>query len=167
MDEFLIDFQSESKTLVGQLLEILEAIESDYSQYKRLEEYGNIVDRIMGTAKTLAEAVPELKVVMDSIGSYGELCKAVSYKASQIADNRNLHTVMVALLLDATEMLQSMIDHIRDSKELDLKKVLSKTFLDRLRWASQQFDSSVRATLDYGDQNTQATINDLLKALGV
>lgn len=167
MDELLTEFQSESKSLVGQLLEILESIEGDYSQHKRLEEYGQIVDRIMGTAKSLAGMVPDLKAVMEAIGNYGDLCKTVSYKASQVTNNEGLYTVVVALLLDATEMLQDMIANLSDSRQLDMKAVLSKTFLDRLRWVSKQFGEGLRGTLQSGETLSQNSIDDLLKALGV
>ena len=167
MDELISEFQSESKTLIGQLIELLESIESDYSQYKRLEEYGNIVDRIMGAAKTMAEAMPGLKNSLDSIGQYSELCKTVSYKGSQVSNNESLYNVVVALLLDATEMLQDMVTNIGDHALVDVKKVLSKTFLDRLRWISQQFDENLRSSVDIKQKTNQASIEDLLKSLGI
>lgn len=167
MDELLTEFQSEAKTLVGQLLAILEAIEGDYSQYKQLENYGQIVDRIMGTSKVLAGMVPELAKVMGTIGNYGELCKAVSYKASQVANNEGLYTVVVALLLDATEMLNEMISNLANHQKLDMKEFLSKTFLDRLQWVEKQFDAGLRGTLTSEGLGKQGSIADLLKALGV
>jgi len=55
--------------IVLKLLAILESIEGNYSQFKRLEEYGQLVDRIMGAATSLSIAIPELKKVLDSMGN--------------------------------------------------------------------------------------------------
>lgn len=171
MDELIADFKSESKTLAGQLLEILEAIEGDYSQFRRLEEYGQIVDRIMGTAKSLAVGIPELQTILGPIGNYGELCKAVAYKGSQVANNAELYNIVVALLLDATEMMQEMIENMGSGK-IDLKSVLNATFVDRLRWLEQKFPAHLRASVGPGGASAgagsaTANLNDLLKSFGI
>ncbi|MCM2281234.1 MAG: hypothetical protein NDI61_05235 [Bdellovibrionaceae bacterium] len=163
MDEIIAEFQSESKTLIGQLLEILEGIEDGTYPYKRLEEYGQLIDRIMGTAKSLAVVSEELKEPFEAIGTYGELCKVVSYRASQIVGNDSLCAIVVGLLLDATEMLSEMVDKL--SVQLNVKGFMSSTFLDRVRWVSSQFGSDLRGTLQSG--LPQNEIDNLLKALGV
>lgn len=145
--EILKDFQSESKILIEEMLELLEEIEGDYEQVKRLEEYGLKVDRIMGGAKSLAMMAPEGHFI-HKIGDYAAICKAVGYKASQIKKNPQLFDICVALLLDGTEMLQSMIEKVDGpTSHEDLQKMFTQTFLDRLRWASSQFGADVRASV--------------------
>ena len=51
-------FKEESLELIEELLEILESVEEDITQNERLEEYGQIVDRIMGAAKSFAASEP-------------------------------------------------------------------------------------------------------------
>lgn len=165
MDELITDFQSESKMLTGQLMEILETIEGDYSQFKRLEEVGQLVDRVQGTAKSLAVGLPELAAPLEAIGKYGELCKAVAYKGSQVANNEQLFNIVVALLLDAAEMMDEMIASVNAAEALDFKKVLSNAFVDRLKWLEKQFPSHLRASVGTGQ--TGGDINDILKSMGL
>ncbi|MBX2987351.1 MAG: hypothetical protein KF802_05580 [Bdellovibrionaceae bacterium] len=169
MDELLIEFQSESKNLVSQLLGILDHIEGDYSQYRRLEEFGQIIDRIMGAAKTLKQNGIDPQA-LDKIGAYAEVCKMVSYKASQVGNNAQLYTIVVALLMDATEMFEEMLNRIGERAGADVKTILSETFLDRLRWVSRQFDEGLRGSIgaDNGSRNlAQEQLDDLLKKLGL
>lgn len=168
-NELISEFQSEAKEIAGQSLEILESIEGDYSQRKRLQDYGLLVDRVMGAAKSLALVTPELKDTLNIIGAYTELCKQVSYKCSRIDNNENLYNIVVALLLDATEMLERMITAIKKESALDIKSFLTTTFLDRLRWISKQFSPDASGTVSHGggDPQAQAQIEHLLKSLGI
>jgi hypothetical protein len=164
------DFVSESKKIVDDLIELLEGIDGDFAQVKQLEEYGQRVDRIMGGAKSLALMVPPdhaLHVVAD----YAALCKAVGYKASQIDNNPQFYNICVALLLDATETLQDLIERLEeDEKGQELKESFTTTFLERLRWVSNQFGADVRASVDAKTQKKkmdQNEIDELLRKLGV
>jgi hypothetical protein len=160
--EILKEFQTESKGLITFTLEILESIEGDYKKVSRLEEYGQTVDRIMGGAKSLAlTAGPDHFI--HKVGDYAALCKAVGYKASQIKDNPQFYDICVALLLDATEMLQDMIDDIAETDHKNIAEVLTVTFLDRLRWVSSQFSPDVRASVDVnkGAKQTRMSQNDI------
>lgn len=165
MDPLILEFQTEAQGLVSELTVILESIEDDYSQVSQLEKYGQIVDRIMGTAKTLIGEFPEIQASLQSIAQYAELCKIVSYKGSQVLHNENLFITVVALLLDATEMLSEMTKQLNTLQDLDAKKFLSVPFLDRLRWVSTQFESGLRSTVALGNKPDQ-TIENLLKNLG-
>lgn len=97
MDELVVDFKAESLTLIGEMLAILEAIEGDASKFTQLEQYGQIVDRIMGASKSLAMMDPKLKSMMEPIGKYAELCKEVAYKGSQVPNNEALFNAVVGL----------------------------------------------------------------------
>ena len=163
------DFQNESESLLKSMNEILENCESDFSQVKRLEEYGQSVDRIMGAAKSLAMA--DGSKVLGQVGDYAAFCKAVGYKASQIKDNEQFYGICVAFLMDATEVLENLIGNLETQKTKDMKEIFSKTFIDRLRWISSQFGDEYRATVDvHGGKQTkmnQNEIDELLKKLGL
>ena len=163
------DFQEESESLLVSMTEILEACEGDMSQVKRLEEFGQAVDRIMGAAKSLA--LVDGNKIMGQIGDYSAFCKSVGYKASQIKDNEQFYGICVAFLMDATEVLENLIENLEAPTTKDMKEIFSKTFIDRLRWVSSQFGDEYRATLDvHGGKQTkmnQNEIDELLKKLGL
>lgn len=163
MENLITDFQEESDGLLTQLLEILEGIEGDYTQVRRLEEYGQIVDRMMGAAKSLAMSDLDAQASLEIVGKYCELCKIVSYKASQVENNEGLYTVVVALLLDATEMLQEMVKGL-DQGTISANQFLPKTFLERLRWVTTQLPPDLRGSLNLSQ--SQESIDSILKSMG-
>lgn len=173
IDKELVDgFVLESKGLVAYMTEILESCEGRFDQVQRLEDYGLNVDRIMGGAKSLAVMESDPNHLMHKVGDYAALCKAVGYKASQIRDNTTFYDICVALLLDATEILEEMIEMIENGKKItSVKDLVSKTLLDRLRWVSSQFSAEYRASVSakQSDANkmNQNQIDDLLSKLGL
>lgn len=170
MDEIVEEFKLESIDLVKELIDILETIEDSFEERHRLEQYGQVVDRIMGGARSLAVAV-DSPDHLNQVGTYAELCKLVGYKASQISDNVQFFNVVHGLLMDATEMLMQMIVTFGTDKEKNIKESLSTTFLDRLKWINGQFDENTRGTLsldtDKRETATQSEIDALMKSLGI
>lgn len=166
--EIVEDFVTESKTLIEELLNLLESIEGDFSRVQDLATYGNNVDRIMGGAKNLA-LMADGDHALHMISDYAALCKAVGYKASQIRDNEQFFDICVALLLDATETLDVLLDHIHDAGDV-LRKTIPQAFIERLRWVSQQFSEEYTMSVGTGDapkKLKQTEIDDLLKKLGL
>ena len=103
------------------------------------------------------------------ISDYAALCKAVGYKASQITDNEQFFDICVALLLDATETLEVLLERIHEPI-MDLKKSITQAFVERLRWASEQFTEGYSMSVDTGaagNKMKQSEIDDLLKKLGL
>ena len=173
MDELLVEFKSESKDLISELMTILEDLEDDPGKVKDLENYGQIVDRIMGGAKSLAMAVDDSET-LNRIGTYAELCKAVGYKGSQIEGNEEFANIVIALLLDATEMLEQMVVTLGTDQQKDIKQHLNQTFLDRLTWVSDQFAEGTRASVaiqgkgeKVPEAQKQVQLDDLLAQLGL
>ncbi len=165
--EIVEDFVTESKNLIHTALELLESIEGDFSQVKKLADYGNNVDRIMGGAKSLALLAPPNHALY-IIADYAELCKAVGYKASQIKDNSQFYDVCVALLLDATESLDAMLDRMDETTE-EIKKDFPQAIIERVRWVSNQFSESFRSSVDStgSAKMDQSEIDALMKKLGL
>lgn len=163
--EILNDFLKESKKLIDPMIELLESIEGDFSKRNQLEDFGNQVDRIMGGAKSLALLVSE-NHSLHLVSDYTALCKAVGYKASQIQDNPQFYDVCVAFLLDATETLNDLLTRLDEPADV-LKKEISNTFLERLRWISNQFTESFRGTVGTSNGMDQFAIDDLMKKLGL
>jgi hypothetical protein len=177
MKEMISEFKDESKSLIEQMITILEEIEGDFNKKVQLENYGQVVDRIMGGAKSLVMAMDTSELIekekMEKVGSYTELCKIVGYKGSQIESNQEFYNIVVALLLDATEMLDKLVENLGNNLRPNLKEVVSNTFLDRLRWVSQHFPANIRGSVavDKGVKKSatqsQEEIDALLKQMGL
>ena len=165
-NEIVKEFVSESKNLIKQLLEMLENIEGDFSRVAQLAKYGNLADRIMGGAKSLALTAPEYHA-LNVISDYASLCKAVGYKASQITKNQQLFDICVALLLDGTETLNLLVDKLELSA-VEIKKIIPTAFIERLRWVSGQFSADYSESV--GPQKaamSQSEIDKLMTKLGL
>lgn len=170
-DTIIRDFQTESKELIERMMMILEQCEGDFRQVQGLEEYGQTVDRIMGGAQSLAMGIENPSPLIQQIGDYAAICKAVGYKASQISDNEQFYEICVALLLDATEVLQVLIGHVLEPDTKGMKSFLNPAFIDRLKWVSEQFGAEYRASVDVNkgraNKMNQSEIDTLLKKLGL
>lgn len=169
--EIVEDFVGESKILIEEMTDLLESIEGDFSQVSKLADYGNAVDRVMGGAKNLALLVSE-DHALHMISDYTALCKAVGYKASQIKNNEQFFDICVALLMDATETLNELLDNIHEASS-KLRTTIPGAFIERLRWVSNQFSGDFSASVGTGASGEselrlhQSEIDDLLKKLGL
>lgn len=168
--EILEDFLNESKTLIEKMMVILEKCEGAPEQAEGLAEYGQIVDRIMGAAKSFGLQITKPGHLIHKISDYSAICKVVGYKASQIKNNPQFYDVAVALLLDGTEVLQQMIQGLLTGKN-DISGLFTQTFLDRLKWVSSQFGADYRSSVDINkgqkEKLNQGDIDDLIKKLGL
>ena len=97
MAEIVEDFCKESESIYENLEEMLDEYEESRDS-KKLEEFGQVIDRVMGAAKS---------VDAEQTGMYCELGKTISYKASQSMDKALLE-IVVAVLWDTVEILQIM-----------------------------------------------------------
>lgn len=169
-EQIVADFQLESKNLIDQMTEILDSCEGEFDNVKDLEKFGQTVDRIMGGAKSLAVMFTDQSHVIHQIGDYAAICKAVGYKASQIKDNPQFFNICVALLQDATETLDEMVESVTEQNARNVKELLSKTFLERLKWVSAQFGNEYRESVEVNQNSgkmNQGEIDDLLRKLGL
>lgn len=161
----LDDFVQESLGLVDKCIELLESIEQDPSEVEKLSEFANLIDRVMGGAKSLALEISK-EHALHLVGDYCAICKSVGYQGASIQNNDQLYSVCVALLLDAVEMVRTLLTQI-EMKRSDLLKIFSATFLERLKWMSFQFDQIEKKSQASGDKMQQNEIDELLKKLGL
>lgn len=168
-DPIIVDFIEESKNIIIDLNEALNHAEGGIRLSSHLETYGQMVDRILGGAKTLAMNVDGGHPIIEKIGDYAAICKAVGYKASQIKDNEQFYSVCVALLMDATEVLVEMLDALENGQAIDTKDMISQTLIERLRWASSKFSAEYRESVAVKKvpKMNQDEINILLAKLGI
>lgn len=134
--EILHGFYEETQALLKELIDISEEFE-ETSRVELLENFGQIIDRIMGAAYTLE---------LVEIGRFCELGKKIGYKASQASDQK-LVELAGPILADTTEILQSMINGLTDKESHPSNEMLN-AFRDRLKWFLEKFQDIERATTD-------------------
>lgn len=159
MKEVVDEFCDESTELFDQLEDILEDFEDNPSDAKKLEEFGQIIDRVMGSAKTIGA---------NDIATLCELGKVIGYKSSQTEDQALLE-VVASIMFDAVELLKKMITQIRNGSDSELKQVSSKAFVTRLNWLKDKFNDIERASCaaDPNENMSQNSIDDLMSSLGL
>ena len=166
-NQILTDFQDESETLVKEILTLLEECEGNFSQVKRLEKFGQIVDRIMGGAKSLISESGSKAAILQRIADVSGLCKAVGYKSSQIKEE-SFYLAAVAILFDATETLRDLIACLKTNAE---PKPFAGTLVERLRWISSKFGDEYSDSVDVHSgkkqKMNQDDIDELMKKMGL
>ena len=160
MDEIIEEFCKESKALLEEAEGFLEAAEDGMDTKKNLENFGQRVDRIMGSAKTIA--MVNGSKTLQSISLITELGKTIGYKGSQVSEEA-LHKIVVAFLFDATDALANLVDSLA-AGEVDSETDYN-TILERLRWISTKFDPNLSATLK--THSPEEEVRELLKRLGL
>ena len=157
MKEIIIDFCNEADDLFVQLESSLEILESNPLVTKELEKFGQIIDRIMGAAKSIGAT---------EIATFCELGKVIGYKSSQITDV-HLIEVVVAILFDSLHMLRKMTLALRAGDDKCMNKLNTKAFATRLNWLSEKFKAIERASCQIEGNLSQQSIDDLMQSLGL
>lgn len=161
MKEVVDEFCTESEELFSKLEDILEQLEDSPENRALLEEFGQVIDRVMGSAKTLGA---------DEIATFCELGKIIGYKSSQVEDQA-LVNVVIAVLFDAVDLLQKMLNQLKTGNTHLLNDMNTEAFATRLKWLSDKFKNIDRASCSYDSQSSenleQSSIDDLMKSLGL
>lgn len=159
MKEIIVDFCSEAEALFDQLDQSLEILEEDPSNTPELEKFGQIIDRIMGAAKSIGAS---------EIATFCELGKVIGYKSSQIKDIP-LIEVVVAVLFDTVHLLRKMITALKEGNDKSMGQLNTKAFVTRLNWLSAKFKDIERSSvaIDKKANLSQNSIDELMKSLGL
>ncbi|MBP9680356.1 MAG: Hpt domain-containing protein [Bacteriovorax sp.] len=159
MKEIIQDFCDEANSLFDQLEASLTLMEEDPSNTKELEKFGQIIDRIMGAAKSIGAT---------EIATFCELGKVIGYKSSQIKD-LPLIEVVVAVLFDSLHMLRQMNKSLLNGNETSMNNLNTNAFVTRLNWLSAKFKDIERAScaIDNNTNLNQNSIDELMKSLGL
>ena len=159
MKEIVDEFCNETSGLLDTLEISLNLIEEDTSNLKELEKFGQVIDRIMGAAKSIGAT---------EMATFCELGKAIGYKSSQI-NEKALIEVVVAVLFDALELLKKMNSFLKAGDDKSMSKLNNKAFLTRLNWLCEKFKDIERSSCAIADDVTlnQKSIDELMKSLGL
>lgn len=163
MNEIIKDFCEESQNIFDELEEILEDYEEQPSP-SILETFGQTIDRVMGAAKSIEATY---------MGSFCELGKTISYKASQSKDN-DLLNIAVSILFDNVEILKEVNKKILVDKTEKVETFNLEAFGTRLKWLADKFKDIERSSIEVnnagkilGKAEDQKSIDDLLAELGL
>jgi chemotaxis protein histidine kinase CheA len=159
MKEIVIDVCDEANALFDQLENSLNLLEENPKNSKELEKFGQVIDRIMGAAKSIGAT---------EIATFCELGKIIGYKSSQIKDIP-LIEVVVAILFDSIDLLRKMNESLREGNDRLMAKLNTKAFTTRLNWLSEKFKDIDRAScaIEKEGNLSQNSIDDLMKNLGL
>ena len=130
-DEILRNYLSESLDVINQALKVLNDMESNFSQIEDFKIYANLVDRVMGTTQSLILMV-ENNERLQLVSDYTTLFKVVANLSLKLNIPESLYNIVVALLIDATETLDQILQNFNKSHN-DIKKLIQPEFLDRVR----------------------------------
>ncbi|MBT3981221.1 MAG: hypothetical protein HOE90_07690 [Bacteriovoracaceae bacterium] len=167
MKEIVDEFCDEAADLFTQLEDILDEIEDHPDKFSvGLEQFGQIIDRVMGAAKSIG---------VDEVAKFCELGKIIGYKSSQVTDKK-LQEIAVAVMFDTVDLLIKMNEKTRTGSDSSLKNLSTKTFPTRLHWLSEKFKDIDRASCSFDEKQStdlskeedpQQSIDDLLNDLGL
>ena len=156
MCEIVDAFCTESFELLDNLNSILEELDQNTQQVELLADFGQIIDRIMGAAKSISAS---------EIAVFCELGKTIGYKSSQVADE-NLLNVVIPILQDAVDLLRKMLTAFQQGNSQSLVGLSPTAFVGRLKWLSSKFKTIERSSVAIKTDN-QSSIDDLLKSMGL
>lgn len=159
MKEILDDFISESESLLEELNSVLEDIEDNPEQGEKLEEFGQIIDRMMGAAQTIG---------IEKIGHLCQMGKIIGYKAGQ--HNQPAMTEMTCgVLFDLVDLLENLLKELKEKQEANYD---TSSFVSRLEWLAAKFSHIKRSSCtieededEENDKDVTATI-ELQKLIG-
>ena len=166
MKEIIDGFCDEAIELFDQLEDALNDFEDNPSDRGKLELFGQIIDRVMGTAQSIGAT---------EIATFCELGKIIGYKSSQ-TDDAPLLNVVAAILFDAVDMLRKMIQNLQNKDNASLQSLNTQAFVKRLNWLSDKFKDIDRASCSFEDKGvggdskdnmSQNSIDDLMATLGL
>lgn len=161
MKEVVDEFCSETEELLSTLESQLEDLEDNPADSAKFEEFGQVIDRVMGSASTLGAM---------QIAKFCELGKVIGYKSSQVEDLK-LRNVVVAILFDAIDLLQKMIDQLKTGNDKALATLNTEAFGTRLKWLSDKFKDIDRASVSFSEDDSkemgQGDIDNLMESLGL
>ena len=159
MKEIVDDFCEEANSLFDQLEKSLNLLEENPSNSKELENFGQVIDRIMGAAKSIGA---------NEIATFCQLGKVIGYKSSQIIDIP-LIEVVIAILFDSLEMLRKMIEALKAGNDKCMNNLNTKAFVTRLHWLSEKFKNIERSScsVEVDGNLSQNSIDDIMKSLGL
>lgn len=159
LKEIVIEFCNESDELIDLLYSTLDDFE-ETSNVQALEQFGQIIDRIMGAAKSIGAS---------RTGQFSELGKVIGYKSSQTNDPQLLK-ITHAVLSDNVNIVETLLKNIRAKQEETVEGINLEAFGSRLKWLSEKFKHIERASVAVEQKKPkmdQGSIDDLLKNLGL
>ena len=158
MKEIVDDFCEEASLLFDLLEKSLNLLEENPNNTKELEVFGQVIDRIMGAAKSIGA---------NEIATFCELGKLIGYKSSQIKDIL-LIEVVVAILFDSLDMLRKMNQSLKSGNNKTMNNLNTKVFVTRLKWLSEKFKDIERSSCAITDiKMDQNSIDELMRSLGL
>jgi chemotaxis protein histidine kinase CheA len=134
--EMLAAFKEELKEITDLLFPISEKIRSNYSDGKNYEQFGQIIDRVYGTAATLG---------YKEIAEYCRSMKGITYKCSQSKLPHAMGQVK-DLVLVGVQLLKKMDTAIQDPSQIKKIQYTMQKERERAEEMSRKLFGAIKRT---------------------
>lgn len=152
--EIVDEFSKESEELLDKLQEIVDKFEKDSHNYSLLDEYGQIIDRMMGSSQTIG---------LKDFSTYCQMGKIIGYKASQ-SRNPVLLEIVSAVLADTVLLLRDLnTENKNGTTKIFKEDPKHKNFISRMTWLANKFRHLERASVSIVPEGE--SLEDLLAKL--
>ena len=102
----------------------------------------------MGSARSIADFGFK-QIEIEKLGSFAELCKQVGYRGANVKDSE-FYAITIAFLEDATESMRNLVTALGQPAQMKMiSDLLVSTFMNRLEWILEQFESLNIEKTDY------------------
>jgi len=163
MDKDIVEgFQTEAKQILNELTLVVEFLENVSTEFpgKKLAEFAQKIDRIMGTAKTLEMDSPDHPGLI-RIGKLAELCKSLGYSASQLK-KPEIVPLFAAFWADTLDVVSELIESLEDERKTKtISERFSLVLQKRLTWLSEKINELAKKS--GGTGLAQLDIDSILK----
>lgn len=160
MDDITAEFKSEACQLVIKMREILDHAElSGTVERSKLQEFSLYSDRIQGGAKTLALRQTPQANLLERIGKYTEIFKALGYRIAELSLRTEFFVAGLAVLLDSLEIIDELALKVSESTS-SAPSPVENALLDRLQWFAELLETE----MGQGDLGLKGLLRDLHSA---
>jgi hypothetical protein len=152
-------FHSESQQLLFDLFRHLDKCKT-LKEAPLLAEFAQIIDRIMGGARSLAQLHGDETGYLDSLGDHAETLKMMCAKAMKLKNNEELFRNVIQHLREASLAMQKQLEDPKDNQYFFDPKFKSKAAI-----INEILDKELKVVTPPPDKLTQAEIDKLMEKL--
>ena len=134
--EILDSFAEELQMIIDQLSPLAEKIRVSYTDGPSFEKFGQVIDRIYGTAATMG---------FIEIAEYCKMMKAITYKCSQASNSYAMGQVK-DLVLVAVPLLKQMRSSIHEPTQIRKIQYTMQKEREKAEDMSRKLFSKIRRT---------------------
>lgn len=131
--ELLEAFREEVESLRSEMIPLVDQLKTDVSQSQLFETFGQLIDRIYGTAATMG---------FNEIAQYGRAMKEICYMCAQSDDELGRKRV-IRLLAGCANNLKSLIEGMESTAEFGQIRAHLETEIEKVQALQESVFSDI------------------------